>query len=484
MIKVIKHEYHKGLFGVDEVSEVALNNALLANILKVLPSTNVDNSNSNGANNSNLVAITNPNNVYSLKYTTRVDCGLFSGILKGKLVPTISYATTHLEYSDSLKKMLNKFFDNRPPLSIINIIYLNKYGRYFIASPSFNYEEAVSGVKVVWNGLNLNIKYNPEFNIFENQLIVPNLQLSAPTKVDITMTNLIYTSHTKYSVNNIKVGQSNLSVDTLKINVKDKVALGFRFGDILSSLTGINGVEFLNGIDAVNPTNFALNKLSYVSSSQDENDYFGAKATAKFATLVTNSKTYGPMELDLSVNHILAAPFSKMVDKVAIISASVPVASGSTNTSKVQDSLISAIKEYAGPILVNKPEINLNKFMLNGPNGVIYVAGHATTNNFVLKDMNSQADFMQKMLLDVQFSIPKHVLSYMFMLQMKYLLSAGNAEMDQQSSEAFGSVVNILLDNQINTWSKKGYIKNNKGILESHLSYREGKLFLNGVPSK
>ena len=136
------------------------------------------------------------------------------------------------------------------------------------------------------------------------------------------------------------------------------------------------------------------------------------------------------------------------------------------------------------PILINKPVLTLNQFTLNTPSGKIDLHGFVTTQGFEKNDINDQNKFMQHMLLDLTMSVPKSVLSYIFILQMKYLLSAGNASMDAQSSRALTKVVNIILDSRVNEWVKKGYLFDNKNILSTRLVMESGNLFLNGKLSK
>ena len=183
------------------------------------------------------------------------------------------------------------------------------------------------------------------------------------------------------------------------------------------------------------------------------------------------------MDLDIAVDHIAAAEFSQLIDRVTQISMT--NTNGSQNQNKMQDELVKVLKQYGGPILVEKPIIKLEKFNLITPDGAIEISGVATTDGFTLKDMNDQSKFMQKMNLDIHLSVPKPILSYLFVLQMRYLLSAGNAQMDKQSSEALTKVVNILLDNQISIWVKKGYLTNSNGVLITHMYVKNGKLYLN-----
>ena len=127
--------------------------------------------------------------------------------------------------------------------------------------------------------------------------------------------------------------------------------------------------------------------------------------------------------------------------------------------------------------------MELNKLTVKTPTGLITLSGKATTHGFESADMNDKTKFMSKLSLKVDFSIPKPVMSYLFLLQMKYFLTAGNAQMDQQSSDALAKVVNILLDNQLQVWQKKGFIQESAGNLSSVISMESGVMSLNGHPT-
>jgi uncharacterized protein YdgA (DUF945 family) len=291
---------------------------------------------------------------------------------------------------------------------------------------------------------------------------------------------IVYNSNSKYSSNNIKVGTTNLNVDLAKIEWKDKIALNFKLGDVLKIATGINSAEFLNGMDALNPSSFTFNNIFYTASSNDQDNFFDATARIGFKSLITNGSKYGPLNLDFAVSHINSPAFSKLVDEVEKFSAS----STKMDDMARKNEFIKLLKADFAPILVESPILNLSRFELGTPNGSIKISGQATTNKFIPEDINNQDKFMSKLQINLNFSLPKPVISYLFVLQMKYLLSAGNAELDKQSSEALAKVVNILLDNQINIWTKKGYLKMSNGILESHLVLNGGKLKINNIPTK
>ncbi|MFN8769991.1 MAG: YdgA family protein [Neisseriaceae bacterium] len=455
-IVVDNYSYKRGFFSSDVSAELSLNSQALTNIIKALP---------NFSESSIL------NHKYSIKYTMHITQGIFAGILNGNIAPTIAVAKTKIQYPNSLDKVLSKFFGDKQPLYIKNTIYLNSSGQISVVSPKFDYEEALSGVKIIWNGLILLVSYNKEFDHFNNTLSVPHFSLHAPTKGDILLNDIYHQSNSHYSNNQIKVGDTNIKVKEININLADTSGINFRLGDLLSTFTGITATQFLNELDVINPAHFVLSNVSYVSTSQDSNGYFSAMTNVQFESLVTESSNYGPFNVDVSVDHVLAPEFSKLIDGLTKFS----VANTADNV-QAKANLIAILKKYFAPILMQNPVLKINNFRLKTPSGLIKLSGNLTTSKFVLDDINNEQDFLNKIQAQIYFSVPKNVLSYLFMVQMQYFLSAGNAEIDQQSSDALKKVVNILLDNQISSWKKKGYIKDNHGILSGNLIYETGKL--------
>ena len=466
LINVVKHDYSRGWFSANETVVLAVNNQVVKNIMSVLPG---------GANESAPVLA---DNMYQISYTTHITHGLLAGWLHGNLFPTIAYTSTHITFSEKLTTILNKFFNGKKALVIDNILYLNKAGKYIVYSPAFNYDEAVSGVKVNWGGLVLKVHYNPNFDKFENFLSIPLFEMFAPTKGAFLFKNFEYSSNSQYSVNDIKVGSTNSTLASLKIELKDTQALQLKFGQIIHLLTGVNSADFLNGIDAIDPTNFTITNVGYHSLSNDENGYFNADAKAGFSSLLTNKKKYGPLNFDLGLNHIASADFSKLLDNLNALG------NQEQTTEEARNKTVAKLKTYFTPILIKNPEVILHSFYLQTPDGVIDLSGKATTQNFVASDINDQTQFMKKLLVKLDFNIPKPILAYFFVLQMKFFLTAGNAQMDKQSSEALAKVVNILLDNQIQSWLKKGYLKQDGNLIKSKISMESGVLYLNGVTVK
>lgn len=467
-VKVVKHTYNRGFFTSTSETELIIDGSNLNRFIGLLYN------NSEHTNESEVV-----NSKIQFKYILTANHGFFSGIMHGYLLPTVAYCKIKLLYSPSLSKLLNKFFNNRTPVVIDDVIYLNKSGKFVISSPSFNYEEAVSGVKVNWNGLNATTNYNSKFNEFNTRINIPLFQLSAPSKGHLELKNFSYDNYAKTSKNQIKVGNTKLFLDNFSIKWLDSINVDFKLGDVINIFTGISSVDFLNNIDTINPSGFSLNKISYTSVSNDDDNYFSASSAAHFESLISESKIYGPMDMEMAIDHVLSPQFSIFMDKINY-------ATIGSNSSKeeLRYTLESIAKSNLGLIFASKPKITLKNFNLKLPSGIMHMSGYATTNNFEPNDIKAQDKFLKKLELEFNFSVPKEVLSYLFLLQMKYLLSAGKASIDEQSTIAMRKVVDILLDNQLRSLAKKGYIKKNNSNIESKLFFKDGKLFINSIESK
>lgn len=465
-VKVVDYNYSRGWFVSTEKVTLELNNQGIKNVIEMLPLKSQESQ------------ITISDNKYQLSYTSHITNGLFAGWLNGNIMPTIAYSKIDLVLPDSINKVLVTFFKNEAPLELTTILYLNNSGKYKIYSPSFNYEEALSGVKVSWGGLKLNISFNDKFNKFTANLSAPYFNLSAPTKGDFSFNNLTYHSETSRSENDIKVGDADFALSDLKINLAESNNVDFKLGQIVSSVTGINSVDFLNDIDVIDPTKLQLTNAYYKSHSEDVNNYFSASILAGFESLNSVNNGYGPLNLDFDIKHVRADKFSAIAD---LLSHEASLTESERQVDKPV--MIANLKSNMTPILEESPVAQINKLTLKVPSGLISIDGFITAHDFESSDMNDQAKFMSKISANVNLSVPKPVLSYLLLLQMKYFLSAGNAQMDQQSSEALSQLVNILLDNQLKVWLKKGYMKQESSILSTTIDFESGVVYLNKMPA-
>ncbi len=466
-IKVVNYKYNRGWFLSSENVVLQLNTNTLSNISTLLPIKLSTESN-----------LANESNVYQLSYNTSIVNGIFAGWIYGNFMPTLAYEKAKIIIPDSLAKYVQTFFKDETPLTLTSVIYINGSGKYQLYSPEFNYEEALSGVKIKWDGAKLVVKFNKEFNSFNNKLEIPGLDFYAPTKGSIVLNNFEYISDTHRSVNEIKVGDTSLLLSKISVQLEESdISKKFKLGDMVSKVIGINAAEFLNDVEFFNPANFTLSNVSYQSHSTDENNYFNSDVKAGFDKLSSESKDYGPFNFDFSLNHIRADKFTS----VANLLESMTTIENPTDEQKEQFSR--ELKNEMTPILMESPVATINKVTLQMPSGLMSIDGLVTTHGFESKDMEDQSNFIDKIYATANIAVPKPVLSYLLFLQMKYFLSAGNAELDEESSKSLSELVNILLDNQLHVWLHKNYLSDESGIIKTKFKLDNGVVYLNDNPT-
>lgn len=463
-VKVVDYNYSRGWFTSRESVTLEVNNQGIKNALQMLPIGKQESS----------TAISDTH--YQFSYTSTITNGVFAGWMHGNLMPTIAYSTTNLVLPDSINKVLKTFFKDKAPLELSTIIYLNNSGKYKLYSSEFNYEEALSGVKVKWDGLKLNISFNSDFNEFSSVLNAPSFAMDAPTKGKFSFENLAYKSDTTRSVNNIKVGDAEFSLGSLDVGLESGIAgdVDFKLGSLINTVVGINSAEFLNDLDVIDSRDIRLSNVRYASQSKEENNYFSAHVLAGFDTLISGKNTYGPLDFDFELDHVRADKFSAVADLLAHEASLSP-----EEQTAHKPQMIADLKQNMTPVLIESPIARINKLTLKVPSGMINIDGVLTTHGFESSDMNDQNKFISKISAKVNLSVPKPVLSYLLLLQMKYFLSAGNARMDEQSSKALSNLVDILLDNQLKNWLSKGYITQESTNLTTKIDFESGDFMLN-----
>ena len=448
LIEVVDYKYHRGLFVSSSDVELKINTKLLQ-LLNKISMNHQDNE-----------------SYFKLKYHNTIKSGILTGILIGHFVPTLSIVETNIELESNLNKTLNKFFDNKQPISVTNIIKLNHSGEFIITSPAFNYEEELSKVNLSWGGLLFNIKYDRNFNDFIKKLSIPYIKFNIPNKFNLNLESLNYISNMLLSSNNISVGNNKLNLDNLYLHTESGILSDINLSNILTSLTGIRVNDFIEDFNLSNSYNLNISQLDYKTNSTDVNNYFSSHALIKIESILFNGYLFGPLNIDFEISHINAKGFSNLIN----------LFNNTNDHNQNHEQFIELLKNKFVPILIESPIIKLNNFNLVTNKGNVDIKGMITTKNFESIDITSQNLFFKKIYFQTSFSIPKEIFNYLLIMQIKYFLNFSNTEVDDQSYQALSEVINILLDNQIKKWEKNKYIKENNGIISSSIILDENSL--------
>ena len=317
----------------------------------------------------------------------------------------------------------------------------------------------------------INIKYNNRFDSFYKEINLPYIHLHLPTKLSVDLQHLKYQSYMTNSIHDIYVGDTKLTLDNFLLDVESGVISSINLTNVLNYLVGIKFGNLIQDFDISNNYNIRLLNLMYSTNSQDKNNYFSSSAKVNIESIEFNKYMLGQFDLDFEISHINSFAFNQLINFFENIK--------DINQYNLQyNQLIDDLKVKFIPILIESPVFKLNKFNLNTNKGKIFIDGMITTKWFESIDITSQDLFLSKLYFITHFRIPKAVFSYLLIIQMKYFLSFGNAEIDKQSNQALSEVLNILLDNQIKVWKKKKYIKEDGEMISSSILFNQNKLFI------
>jgi uncharacterized protein YdgA (DUF945 family) len=453
LIEVVNYKYNKGIFISSSEVELKINNKLLQ-LLNTIPTKN---------------KVTKDSYNFHIKYHNYIKSGIFAGILSGYFTPTLSIVKTNIEFESNLNRTLNKFFNNKQPLIITNIIKLDHSGKFIITSPAFNYEEELSKVNLNWGGLLFNIEYDKNFNNFIKNLALPYIKFNIPTKFNIDLKSLNYNSNRILSENKISIGNNKLKLNNLSLHTESGILSNINLTNILTSLTGIKINDFIQEFNLSNTYDLTITNLNYITNSSDLNNYFSSHAIINIESIIFNKYFLGPLNIDFETSHINAKSFNDLITLFD---------NKKLNNIENHENFIESLKNKFIPILIESPVIKLNNFNLVTNKGNIYINGFITTKGFESIDITSQDLFFKKIYFTTNFSIPKDVFNYLLMMQIKYFLNFGNAEVDDQSYQSLSEVISILLDNQIKKWKKNKYIKESNGIISSYIILDQNHLIV------
>lgn len=407
------------------------------------------------AQNNSLVKNLDDTSDIKISYHNKISYGLFSGVLHGNFIPMIAFVETEIEYPPEINNILHKIFGKNAPVTIYNSIFLDKSGQYSISSPKFYYEEAVSGVKVVSQGISLIIRYDSTLTQFYYKLKIPFLLLNIPNILNSELNNLLYTSQVKHldsiitdTKTSLSFSKFNLQIQKIDDNIRNKIEA------VCSYFSGISYLKTIENIAFDSFSSFGIENLSYKFFIHGEDKFVNSSILVTTSNLYSNSKHYKNLKFDINIDHIFAESFYKLLDE--------------TQNLVTADLLLK--------IANNHPIIKINEISLDSEDGHTNFNGTINIQKSDIAEVNSIFDNIHA---EINIQTPKDFLSYLFLLHMKYFLISQNTELDKTSEKTFNKILSLLFNTQVKIWIKKSFINNNNGILSTKLVLDKGEIYLN-----
>lgn len=454
IFKVKSHQYERGWFSSTETTELTFNARFFAPYQGILPEA---------AKN----ALTG-----TVKYVNHIQ----HGPLPGGLRPARAVVTTEFIMSPDTRKMLSRFFGDKEPITVTNRLNFTGGGELNVSVPAFDYEETLAGVKIKWQGMTTQVGYDSDYSQYSIDARLPGLVLDAATKGHIEFSNLSYQSDTRPGATGAGVGNKELSVTRVKLESKENIPYQIKLNELISLLTRIHIGEFINPAGEIKPSQADLVNLKYQIVSSEEKEFINARAKFGFEKLEVNHTAYGPMRLDLSVNHLHGPSLLKLEQAFSDIQVE------GVEPDKLRQQYIDAVVREGGPILENNPRLAINDFSLKLPSGEVTVTGNVALNGYQKGDLNDSRVFLSKLTANAKLSVPRDTLQGLVVAQARNLFTVDASAENPPSLQEIDELAKNLFASQVDIWSEQGYLQQEGGQLKTSAEWKNGKLTINNRP--
>jgi uncharacterized protein YdgA (DUF945 family) len=452
IFKVKSHTYERGWFSSQETTELVINRRLTGPYEGMLP----DN--------------IRPLLGSTIRFTNTVKHGPFPDLANFDLRPASAIVTTRFDMSDSTRKTLALFFGDKEPITVTNRLGFGGGGELKIDIPAFDYEEALSGVKVKWQGFTLNVDYSHGFRQYRTDASSPSFSLEAASKGMVHFDGVRYISDIRPGATGVKLGTSELTVNNVQFNWKDSIPYSIKLNDLVYLLTRVHVGEFINPSGEFKPSNVSLKGLHYQIVTSEEDPYINSRGKLGFDTFSYNDQVYGPMRLDVSANHLHGPTLLKLDQAISQI----PIEG--VDPVALRKSYVSTVKKYGLPLLENDPRLVVNDFYLKMPAGEASLKGQLALNGLKDSDLKDPLLVLKRVQVNAQMSLPRQTLESLVVTQARNLFTVDQSAEDQPNLKEIDDLAKSLLDNQLAQWIQEGYIQQDKGQISTRVDYQNGEL--------
>ena len=455
LFKVKSHSYERGWFSSSETTELTFNRHLSGPYEAMLPD--------------NLRPLLGS----TIRFAHHVKHGPLPGIGNFDFRPARALVSSEFAMSDATRKTLSRFFGDKEPITVTNRLGFGGGGLLEVNIPSFDYDEALSGVKVKWKGFDLKVDYASGYKEYKTEALSPGFLLEASTKGSLAFDGVKYLSDVRPGSSGIKLGTSELTVGNVQLNWKESVPYNLKLNELVYVLTRVRVGEFINPSGEFRPTNVGLKGLRYQMVTSEQDEFVNTRGKFDFASFNLNDKRYGPMKLDVSANHLHGPTLLKLDQEIGKIPFE------GVDPAILRQRYVNTIKTYGVPLLENNPRLVVNEFSLRMPSGEARLKGNLTLAGFQKTDLQNPLTFLKRFEAEASVNLPRQTLEDLVVAQARNLFTVDASAEDQPNLKEVDELARSLLDSQLAQWTEQGYLKQQDGQIATELEYKRGVMTIN-----
>ncbi|WP_239690836.1 YdgA family protein [Chromobacterium sphagni] len=447
LFKVKSHSYERGWFSSTETTELVFNRHLSGPYENMLPD--------------NMKPLLNA----TIKFTNHIQHGPLPGLSGFSFRPGRALVKTEFAMSDATRKTLKTFFGDKDPITIVNHIGFGGGGLLDVNIPSFDYEEALSGVKMKWKGFDLKVDYAHGYREYKTEALSPGFLLEAASKGNVSFEGVRYVSDMRPGNTDIKLGTSELTIGNIQLSSRESVPYSIKLNELIYLMTRVRVGEFVNPSGEFKPSSVVLKNFSYQIVTSEQDDFVNTRGKVNFAELSFNENRYGPMRLDVSANHLHGPTLVKLDRAISQIPFE------GVDPAVLRKQYVDTIKKNAIPLLENNPKLLINEFYLKMPSGEATLQGSLGINGFTPADLGDITLLAKRIEAEAKLSLPRQTLEGLVLTQARNLFTVDHTAEDQPNMQEVDDLAKSLLDSQLAQWKSEDYIVEDNGQISTELNY-------------
>ncbi|WP_028449796.1 YdgA family protein [Chitinibacter tainanensis] len=382
---------------------------------------------------------------FEVTYTNHIQHGPLPLLTKLNPLPYKAVVTTEFKYSPETQKFLTKFFGEQKPIQIENRISFNDDGVMKISVPGFDYEEALSGVKAKWQGLNATLDYGGDFNRVKFDLTAPGLSGEAKAKGSFALQGLSINLNQSKGANGIMIGTNLAKVGQFDLDMREG-----------------------------NPIKLKLENLVYQGKVNESGEFINGSAQIDLSKLTLNDKPYGPAIMIAEANHLHGKTLATISDELTKLQKQ------KLNREQLTEALTKLAREQGLPLLQNDPQFAIKQLEVKLPDGAIKFAGSVGLKGFVPADLDKPVDLVNKLDAKADFTIPRKVVETLVMWQARNMFASANPDGDVSHAD-IDYLAGQFVEGQISKLAEQNLIRVNGDLLSAKASLKGGKFILNDI---
>jgi uncharacterized protein YdgA (DUF945 family) len=384
---------------------------------------------------------------FEMRYKQHITHGPLPLLSSFNPMPYKAVISTEFVFPPEIQKRLIRFFGKEKPLTMVERIAFNDDSQAKIIVPGFDYEEAISGIKAKWSGFKGEMEYSGDFSSrFKLHGLVADAEAFAKPKGIFALRNLSVDIDTLRGKTGLMLGTHALTLDNLNIN-------------------------WLDGT----PLHLIFNKIAYSSNLTEGGDYINGEGKFNAASLVLNTKTYGPARFLGEAKHLHAPTLALLSKEITQLQKD-----GMGAVTMIDEAIVEVFRKHGAPLLEHNPELAIRELFMKTPDGDIRLTADLGLKGFEKTDMNSPVHLLNKIHATADISIPRQVLEAMIVLQAQTML--GSESEQDSSNEDMQLLIHQIVEGQINKLAQEKYIRIEGNNIITHLTLQQGNLTLNGIP--